>query len=62
MPRVIPTPDSKPVDERVTGYPFSPFVNEDGIVCEWEPSAPGTGWPGLWVHRGEHVVEPKGGE
>lgn len=47
-PPVTPTADSRPVNERVTGYPFSPFVNEVGIVYEWEPAGMGDPWPGTW--------------
>lgn len=52
---VKPLPDSKPVggeDEakslRISGYPFSPFVNDRDEVLVWEQAAMGSGYPGHW--------------
>lgn len=53
---VTPLPNSKPVGGgdtakslRISGYPFSPFVNDRGEVMVWEPAGMGAGHPGHWV-------------
>lgn len=48
-PRITPTATSKPVNERVTGYPYSPFINDVGIEYTWEPAGMGDPWPGVWI-------------
>jgi hypothetical protein len=53
---VTPTPTSKPVGGgdtakslRISGYPFSPFVNDRGETWVWEPAGMGAGYAGHWV-------------
>lgn len=52
---VTPLPESKPVGGgdtakslRISGYPFSPFVNDRGEVMVWEPAGMGAGYAGHW--------------